>query len=331
MKTIKTSSGISIHYEMQGDKSAPVIILIMGLGAQMITWPDELYHGLVEKGFRVIRFDNRDVGLSSQLDQYGKPSLLKTWLSKRLPIRTNIPYKLEDMAQDVVELMKGLKVKKAHLVGASMGGMIAQILAAKHRKKVLSLTSIMSTTSHEMLSKSNIKVMLKLARRPKKPCRESAIRYNMKLIRVIGSPAYPLDEYTLREQAVMNVDRAYNPAGVKRQLVAITASGDRRQVVRRIKAPTLVIHGSDDPVIPVEKGKDTAQQIRKAKLKIVEGMGHDFPPELMSKMTKWIAKHVKKAEHKVEAKRTAKKARTRHLRPPAPLHHVSKHYRTTSK
>ena len=314
MKSIKTSTGITIHYEARGDKSAPAIIMIMGLGAQMITWPDELYHGLVEKGFRVIRFDNRDVGLSSQLDHHGQPSLLKTWLSKRFSMRTNVPYKLDDMADDVLELMKALKIKKAHLVGASMGGMIAQILAAKQRKKVLSLTSIMSTTSHEMLTPSNIKVMLKLAKRPRKPCRESAIRYNVRLNKAIGSPGYPIDDFTLREQAVMNVDRNYNPAGVQRQLVAITASGDRRQAVGKIKAPTLVIHGSDDPIIPVQRGRDTAQRIRNAKLKIVDGMGHDFPPELMSRMCKWIAKHVKKAEQKAKVKRKAKMLKMKHLR-----------------
>ncbi|MDU0356038.1 alpha/beta hydrolase [Paraglaciecola aquimarina] len=295
MKTIVTKSGISINYQAQGDKSAPVIIMIMGLGAQMTIWPDELYLGLVDKGYRVIRFDNRDVGLSSQLEEWGNPSLLKAWLSKRLPNRYSTPYKLEDMAKDVLELMAALKIKKAHFVGASMGGMIAQILASQHKKKVLSLTSIMSATS-PIVSASNLKIMLKLGSRPRMTNSEAAIRYNIRMNQLIGSPAYPRDELSLHKQAKRSIERAYNPLGVKRQLAALTASGDRRSSLHMIKAPTLVIHGADDPIIPRRGGEQTAESIRKAKLKIVQGMGHDFPPELMQKMTKWIAKHVKKAE-----------------------------------
>ena len=297
-KAMTTRSGITLHYQDEGEPSDPAIILIMGLGAQLTVWPDALYYGLVNKGFRVIRFDNRDTGLSSQLDDMGNPSLLKTWLSKKLPIRSSVPYKLEDMADDVLALMKYHKIKKAHLVGASMGGMIAQIIAAKKKKKILSLTSIMSSTGLITHNRDSIKVLLNLARRPGRSNREAAIRYNIKLNRLIGGPAYPIDEKLLYEQAVNTVDRAYNPAGFKRQLVAITATGDRRKMMKKIKAPTLVIHGSHDPVIPVTAGMDTAKQIRKSKLKVIEGMGHNFPPALMEKMTNWIAKHVKKAEKK---------------------------------
>jgi len=211
MHFISTSSGINLNYQDTGDKKAPTIILIMGLGAQMTIWPEELYHGLVEKGFRVIRFDNRDVGQSSQLNEMGTPSLVKTWLSHKLPLPTQAPYNLEDMAEDVLELMAALNIKKAHLVGASMGGMIAQILAAKHKKKVLSLTSIMSTISAPSLSKSNLKIMLKLARRPNRFNRNAAIRYNMKMNRLIGSPAYPTDEKMLRQQATQSFERGLTP------------------------------------------------------------------------------------------------------------------------
>lgn len=307
MDYVNTSSGINLNYQDTGDKKAPTIILIMGLGAQMTIWPEELYHGLVEKGFRVIRFDNRDVGKSSQLNDMGNPSLVKTWLSHKLPLRSKAPYNLEDMAQDVLELMAALNIKKAHLVGASMGGMIAQILAAKHKKKVLSLTSIMSTTSSPELSKSNIKIMLKLAKRPNRFSREAAIRYNIKMNRLIGSPAYPTDEITLRQQATQSFERGYNPAGFKRQLVAITASGDRSPLMKKIKAPTLVIHGSDDPIIPLAGGLSTAESIKKAKLKVINGMGHDFPISLMPQMTKWISKHVKKSEKKRLQKKFEKK------------------------
>ncbi|WP_289029277.1 alpha/beta hydrolase [uncultured Paraglaciecola sp.] len=297
MQSIRLTSGISINYQDTGKKSAPVIILIMGLGAQMTVWPEELYQGLVEKGFRVIRFDNRDVGLSSQLDELGQPSLIRSWLSKRLPLKANIPYKLEDMANDVIQLMTALKIKKAHLVGASMGGMIAQILAAKHKKKILSLTSIMSSPS-AATSTPKLSLLLKLARPPTKTNREAAIRYNIKMNRLISGRNYPIDESILRNHAALNIDRAHNPAGVKRQLVAITSSGDRRSLLKKIKAPTLVIHGSDDPIISVAGGQDTAARIRKSKLKVIDGMGHNFPPILMGKMTKWIAKHVTKAEKK---------------------------------
>ncbi|MBB1311703.1 alpha/beta hydrolase [Pseudoalteromonas sp. SR41-8] len=308
MRTIKIKSGITISYQDKGKKSAPVIIMIMGLGAQLTVWPDELYFGLVAKGFRAIRFDNRDTGLSSQLEQFGSPNLFKIWLNKRLPIKSRIPYTLDDMANDVLELMAELKIKKAHLVGASMGGMIAQIIAAKHKKKVLSLTSIMSSSSKPKLSASNLKLFLQLAKhRRAQASRDGAIHYNIRLNQLIGSPAYPQDELALRKQATLGVDRAHNPQGFNRQLAAITASDCRQHLMPKIKAPTLVIHGSLDPVMPIAAGKQTAAQIRKAKLKIVNGMGHDFPPALMVKMTKWISKHVKKAEQK-RAQKKLKKA-----------------------
>lgn len=308
MLTIKTQSGITLNYQDTGNKTAPVIILIMGLGAQLTVWPDELYLGLVAKGFRVIRFDNRDSGLSSQLEQLGNPSLLKVWLSKRLPITSHIPYTLDDMANDVLELMTALNIKKAHLVGASMGGMIAQLIAAQHKKKVLSLTSIMSSSTKPKLSAARLKLFIRLAKhRPKRANRDSAIHYNIKLNQLIGSPAYPQDEQTLRKQATLGVDRAYNPRGFKRQLAAIAASDCRQHLMPKIKARTLVIHGSLDPVMPVAAGKKTAQQIRKSKLKIVKGMGHDFPPALMAKMTKWISKHVRKAEQKRAQKKLKKR------------------------
>ncbi|NMP31158.1 alpha/beta hydrolase [Thalassotalea sp. M1531] len=306
MQHVTLSNGITINFQDEGKKSSPTIILIMGLGAHMAIWPDELYYGLVDKGFRVIRFDNRDAGRSSQLDDLNPPSIFKVWLSNQLPFKTNIPYKLDDMANDVLEIMAVLKIKRAHLVGASMGGMIAQILAAKYKKKVSSLTSIMSTTSMPKLSKSNLNIMLKLAHRPNQNTPNAAINYTIKLNRLIESPAFPNDEQRLRRLAKKSIERGYNPAGIKRQLVAITASGSRRALMRDIKAPTLVIHGTDDPVISVNAGIETAHQIKKAKLKIVEGLGHDFPPELMKKWVKWISKHVLKSEQKRAAQKLKK-------------------------
>ncbi|MCG7563008.1 alpha/beta hydrolase [Pseudoalteromonas sp. McH1-42] len=314
MRSIKTSNGLTLSYQDCGNRHAPTIILIMGLGAQMTVWPDELYFGLVDRGFRVIRFDNRDTGLSSHLDEHGTPNLFKTWLRRKVPFGKQAPYSLEDMADDVLALMKALKIKKAHLVGASMGGMIAQILAAKQRKKVLSLTSIMSNANNQLISGKSLGVLLKLARlTPRNNSPQAAISYNVRLNQLIGSPAYPRDEQTLREQATMHISRAHNPAGFKRQLAAITASGDRRHLLTRIKAPTLVIHGTHDPIFPLTAGQQTAAEIRKARLKIVEGLGHDFPPMLMGKMAKWIAKHVKKAELKRLKKKRKKKTATKQV------------------
>jgi len=299
MRTIKTPQGITLNYQDEGDKKSPVIILIMGLGAQMTVWPDSLYYGLVKKGFRVIRFDNRDTGLSTHLEHHTNPSLFKSWLSKRLPIRAKTPYLLDDMADDVLALMAALKIKKAHFVGASMGGMIAQLIAAQHKKKVLSLTTIMSSSSLPRLSAKSIGVFIKLAKlKPKTSSRDEAINYNIKLNQLIGSPAYPQSEDALRHHATQIVERSHNPRGYKRQLIAMAASKDRQHLIRKIKTPTLVIHGCDDVVIPLSAGKKTAALIKKAKLRVVPGMGHNFAPELMPLMTKWIVKHVKKAQRK---------------------------------
>lgn len=307
MRSIKTPDGISLSYQDKGNKNAPPIILIMGLGAQMTVWPDPLYYGLVKKGFRVIRFDNRDSGLSTHLDHHPAPSLVKTWLSKHMRLGINPPYLLDDMANDVLALMAALKIKKAHLVGASMGGMIAQLIAAKHKKKVLSLTSIMSFSTPTIPSAKNIAAYVKLAQlKPKTDNTDDAINYTIKLNQLIGSPAYPQSLISLRKHATQIVNRSYNPNGYKRQLVAIVASKNRQHLVRKIKTPTLVIHGRDDLIIPLNAGVKTARLIKKAKLKVVPGMGHNFAPALVPKFTKWITKHIKKSHRKHLAKQAKK-------------------------
>jgi pimeloyl-ACP methyl ester carboxylesterase len=311
MQNIEIANGITLSYEDIGKRKAPTIIMIMGLGAQMTVWPDELYYGLANKGYRVIRFDNRDVGLSSHLDDLGTVNPLKVWLAKRTPLKAHLPYSLDDMANDVIELMAALKVKKAHLVGASMGGMIAQLISAKHPKKVRSLTSIMSSSSGTKLTPKNINLLLKLAKLQRtSTTRQGAILYNIKLNQLIGSPHYPQHEDLLRKQAIKHIDRAHNPSGFKRQLAAITASASRDNLLSQIKTPTLVIHGEADIIMPLAVGEKTAAQIRRSKLKVVPGMGHNFPPDLMEKMTKWIAKHVKKAELKHLKKKDKKRIKT---------------------
>lgn len=293
--SIYTPKNINLYYEDMGRKKDPVIILIMGLGAQLTVWPDSLCKHLTGKGFRVIRFDNRDVGLSSRLEEHGSPNLARIWLQKRFKRRPESPYRLKHMAKDVVHLMNALEIQKAHIVGASMGGMIGQILAAKHKKRVLSLTSIMSTTSHPKLPKSKLRVLLKIGKRPSFANTEAMIKYVVKMNHFIGSPTRPIDEVYLYEQAEKSVNRTKTPPGFKRQLAAIASSGDRSKLIQKIKVPTLVIHGADDPIIPVEAGIDTADKIDNAKLKIIEDMGHNFPDELSPKLAKLISKHAKRA------------------------------------
>ena len=307
IKQIQTKSGLYIHYQDEGKKSAPAIILIMGLGAQMTVWPDVFYDALVNNNFRVIRFDNRDVGLSSQLNERDAPSLFSIWLNKHFSLGKPAPYSLEDMAEDVICLMQELKISRAHLVGASMGGMIAQIIAAKYKKKVLSLTSIMSTPNVISFSATTLKTIVKLAPLSQKTAtRDSAINYNVKLNQTIGSPLFQPQESVLKAQAAEQIDRAHNPSGIKRQLCAITATGKRTHLIKKIKAPTLVIHGAADPLFPISEGINTAKLIQKSKLKIVPELGHDFPPKLMEKIAHWISKHVRNAK-KIRIQKKIKK------------------------
>ena len=306
MTYFTTAAGIRLAYETFGDRNHPAVILIMGLGAQMRVWPDTLCQRLVEGGYFVVRFDNRDVGDSSDFRHQGSPSLLRTWLQHKLHRKPDVPYTLKDMSRDVLALLDELQLESAHLVGASMGGMIAQILAATKRKRVRSLTSIMSAGRAPGLPDPDLKILLQLAKRPTPFNREASVRYTMRMNRLIGSPAYPMDEMELRQLAETSFERGGSPCGFKRQLVAITAAGDRSHLLKKIKVPTLVIHGSDDPLIPARLGADTAAAIRKAKLKIIRGMGHDLPPALVPKLSKLLLKHLAKAEkkwHKRETRR----------------------------
>lgn len=306
MTQFQTADGIQLVYETFGLAQHPAVILIMGLGAQMRVWPDELCQRVADAGYYVVRFDNRDVGDSSHMKDQGSPSLLKTWLQQKMQRPADVPYTLKDMSRDVLSLMDELQLHSAHLVGASMGGMIAQILAATKRKRVRSLTSIMSAGRAPGLPDPNLKVLLQLAKRPTPVNREASIRYTMRMNRLIGSPAYPMNDIELRQLAETSYERAGSPCGFKRQLVAITAAGDRHHLLQKIKVPALIIHGSDDPIIPARMGVDTAAAIRKSKLKIIQGMGHDLPPALMPKLSKLLIKHLQKSENKWQ-KRLAKK------------------------
>ena len=287
-----TAAPLHIEYESLGDPARPAIVLIMGLGMQLTGWPDSFCEALVARGYRVIRFDNRDCGLSGRVVGKKRGNLLLAMAAAALGLPVRTPYTLEDMAEDTIGLMDRLGLERAHVVGASMGGMIAQVLAAKFPQRVLSLTSIMSTSGNRRVSKPTKaarKTLLSRPADPKDP--EAVIEHMVDMFGVIGSPAYPSTREALCLHIGRSVRRAYYPAGVARQLLASIASGDRRRQLRTIMAPTLVIHGADDPLVPLAAGRDTAQNIPGAELLVIEGMGHDFPEALMPRLATVIADH----------------------------------------
>ena len=271
------ANGITIEYESFGDPAAPAILLVMGLGMQLTGWPDPFCAALAGRGFRVIRFDNRDIGLSSHFDRLGVPNLGWAFLKARLGLRVRAGYSLGDMAADTEGLMQALAIGSAHVVGASMGGMIAQKLAARFPARVRSLTSIMSTSGARGLPGATREAQLALLGRPRDPRNpQSVVDHYVKLFNVIASPGFPTDQHELRARLEKSVRRSYHPQGVARQLLAVIEAGDRSADLRAIRAPTLVIHGDRDPLVPSEGGRDTAAKVSGAKLSIVPGMGHDM-------------------------------------------------------
>lgn len=286
------SNGMTIAYQTQGDPAATPVLLIMGLGMQLTSWPQDFVDGLVEQGFYVIRFDNRDAGLSTKLDQHGTPNLPIAFIKSLLRLPLNSPYTLNDMAYDALGVLDGLGIKKAHIIGASMGGMIAQIVAAKMPERVLTLTSIMSTSGRRGLPGPTAKARKALMTRPQNPRDlDCVIDHMVKTFQVIGSPAYPTPVKQLRERLAFSIKRSTSTAGVARQMVAIGASGSRVKLLKTITAPTLVIHGAADPLVPLACGIDTAAHIPGAKLEVIEGMGHDLPPALIERLLALIDNH----------------------------------------
>lgn len=289
-----TANGIDIEYETFGSSSDPTLLLIMGLGMQMIAWPEPFCRELASQGFRVIRYDNRDTGFSTKFDGARAPGLPALLLRSllRLPIR--VPYTLFNMAEDATGLLDGLDIPSAHIVGASMGGMIAQNLAARFPERVRSLTSIMSTSGHRSLPGADPLVSRHLFRsRPTTADREAVIAHNMRTLELIGSPAYPVDEETRREMTSLSFDRCYYPAGFTRHVAAIVQDGDRRERLGMISAPTLVIHGREDRLVPLAGGIDTAEHVPGARLEIIDGMGHNLPAGLWPKLVEMITRHAK--------------------------------------
>jgi pimeloyl-ACP methyl ester carboxylesterase len=288
---------MELFYDEIGNRSAPPILLIMGLGGQMIEWPETFCEGLSKRGYRVVRFDNRDAGLSTKFDKAAPVDIAAAFARAASGEPIEAPYVLNDMAHDAVGLLDALGIERAHIVGASMGGMIAQIIAAEHKERVRSLVSIMSTSGGPNLPQGKPEAMALLAAPlPPPEAREARIEFGIRFWQTVGSPGYPTPEATLRAKVTRAIERSSYVAGRPRQLVAIVADGSRVERLKRIVAPTLIIHGVDDPLVPVEHGKDTARNIPGAKLMIEAGMGHDLPEALIPTLVEAIAAHCDAAD-----------------------------------
>jgi pimeloyl-ACP methyl ester carboxylesterase len=289
-------NGLQLHWEEAGPQRGDPLLLVMGLGGQLIHWPDALCAALVARGFRVIRFDNRDSGLSADGDRGVRFSVARDWLRSRfgLPARAN--YTLHDMAADCVGLLDTLGISRTHLVGASMGGMIAQIVAGTHPRRVRSLTSIMSSTNHPRLPPARFDVLLRMAGLGPRPrTREQVIERSVQMLRRVGSPGYHTPtEYRMR-LAGRAYDRAFRPDGHARQTHAILATGSFEPLLPAITAPTQVIHGLSDPLLRPECGRRSASLIRGAKLELIPGMGHDLAPALMPRWAQLIGANAARA------------------------------------
>lgn len=288
------ANGLDLFYEDHGDPANDTILLVMGLGAQMTLWPDEFVEALVGKGYHVVRYDNRDIGLSSKMEGEKAPKLVWQILRKRIGWPPKVPYTLKDMADDGAALLTALGIEKAHVVGASMGGMIAQLMAVHHGDRLLSLTSIMSTTGNPRLPQAEKHAMEALtAPVPSLEDEDALVEHGLYVARNIGSPAYPFDTERQRERVRKNVRRSVYPDGLPRQLAAIIDDGDRRERLAKVNVPTLVLHGEDDPLVKLEAGKETAASIPGAKLVTIPGWGHDIPVQLIDRVADEIAAHVR--------------------------------------
>lgn len=293
---ILKANGLDIFYDEFGRPDDPALVLIMGLNTQMVAWPEEFCRMLAGQGFRVIRFDNRDIGLSTKME--GAPSYNLKWaLAKSvLGLKVQSAYSLDDMAKDTVGLLDALGIDRAHIVGASMGGMIAQIVAARYPERVLSLVSMMSTSGKRGLPGPTAKARAALfAKRPAPGDREGAIRFGMTVLKAISSPGYPTTDVDLRGYIEMVLARSVYPPGYFRQLLAVLANGSRVELLKTIIKPTLVLHGEDDPLVPIAGGRDTANHIAEAKLETIPGWGHDLPRQLLLRLADVIAKHCSEA------------------------------------
>ncbi|MFW9877173.1 MAG: alpha/beta fold hydrolase [Candidatus Thorarchaeota archaeon] len=287
-------NNIEIEYETFGNASGKPLLLVNGLGSQMINWDEGFIKLLIDHGFYVIRFDNRDVGLSTKCEDAGEPNLRQKLIAAQSGEPVESPYSLDDMADDAVGLLDFLNIEKAHICGISMGGMIVQTITIRHPSRVLSLTSIMSTTGNPDLPQPSPEVLQALIT-PVPPERDAVIENAVKVGRMIYGSGFSYDEAKARKLAGMAFDRCFYPTGFARQLLAILAHGNRKPKLSSLKVPTLVIHGDDDPLVPVEGGRDTAEAIIGSELIIIKGMGHGLAPETWGQISDAIAKKAVKA------------------------------------
>ena len=285
-----SANGIALEVEDHGPANGEPLVLIMGLGMQLVAWHPDFVAMLVARGFRVIRFDNRDSGLSQRFDAFGKPNLALDAVRFAVGMKIDAPYTVADMADDTAGLLDAMGLASAHICGASMGGMIAQQLAVRHPTRVKSLTLIMTSSGSRKLPGPTLKVRGALISRPADPSSvQSVVEHCVKLYRLIGSPGYPAPEAYLHERLGLAVRRAYRPAGVARQMVAIAADGNRSALLAQIRQPTQIIHGKADPLVPVAAGVDLATKITGAEIDLIAGMGHDLPTELWPRFVSGIA------------------------------------------
>jgi pimeloyl-ACP methyl ester carboxylesterase len=298
-ETMAPVNGIELCYQEMGDPDGEPLVLIMGLATQMIAWDEQFCGMLAGRGFRVVRFDNRDIGRSTKIRSKGVPNVLDLLVGRGKP-----EYRLRDMADDTVGLMDHLEIEAAHLVGASMGGMIAQCTAIGHPDRVRSLCSIMSTTGSRRVGHPSYKTFGLLLGKPPRE-REAAIERVIKTFKTIGSPGYPFEEERVRAIAGRSFDRGHSQAGIARQLHAITASGDRTHQLRKLDLPAVVIHGKSDVLVNPSGGRATANAIPNARLKMIDGMGHDMPRALWPTFVEEISCNAARAPQEKPAARAA--------------------------
>lgn len=300
------ANGVVLYYEIiepPQPRDAPVLLLIMGMGSQLIAWPDALCQDLALQGWRVVRFDNRDSGLSQQLDEMGTPDLTKVMLQLGVGRPVYPPYELGDMARDALGLLDAIGVSCAHVVGASMGGMIAQIMAATYPERVLSQCLIMTTSGAPRLPKPAREVLSAAFGRPKGKADADAVRgWYVRFMRTLEGSRHRETDDDLNAYIDRSLARAYRPAGSLRQTAAIVAAGDRSHLLSLTDVPTLVIHGSDDPLTRLECGKDVAKKIPGARLVVLQGVGHCLPTAVLPEITGLIDQHARAAQ---EATRVA--------------------------
>lgn len=294
-------NGVEIAYETHGDPSNPALMLVMGLGSQLVHWPDELVDGLVERGLFVVRHDNRDVGLSQKFTDFGVPDLGAIATALASGEKPDAPYFVSDMAADAMGVLDDLGIERAHIMGVSMGGMIVQNMAGEYPDRIKSVVPIMTSSGEPGLDPATPEAMGALMAPAKSDKLEDVLENNNMIREAIGSPGFPSDPARNELYATRAYERCYHPEGTARQMAAVVASGGRADVLKNVTAPMLIIHGTDDPLVPISGGRDIAKHVPHAEMVEIEGYGHDLPLQLMPRFVEMIADFA----HMVEGKQAA--------------------------